>query len=67
MSKLVRLRVSSAQAVVEDCLRAVAWFAVFAIASITVLLSAIMVLNVHPLTEFFDNLQSTAIISLTHI
>jgi hypothetical protein len=52
MSKLVRLRVSSAQAIVEDCLRAVAWFAVFAIASITVLLSAIMVLNVHPLTAF---------------
>jgi hypothetical protein len=65
MNKLVRLRVSSAQAIVEDCLRAVALFAVFAIASITVLLSAIMVLNVHPLTAFLDDLQSTAIISLS--
>jgi hypothetical protein len=54
MSKLVRLRVSWAQAIVEDCLRAVAWFAVFAIASITVLLSAITALNVHPLTTFFE-------------
>jgi hypothetical protein len=48
----VRLRVISAQDIVEDSLRAVALFAVFAIASITVLLSAIMVLNVHPLAAF---------------
>jgi hypothetical protein len=54
MNKLVRLRVSSAQAIVEDCLRAVASCAVFAIARITVLLSAIMILNVHPLTAFFE-------------
>jgi hypothetical protein len=54
MNKPVRFRASSAQALVEDCLKAVAWFAVFAIASVTVLLSAIMVLNVHPLTAFFE-------------
>jgi hypothetical protein len=47
-------RISSPQALIKDCLRAVFWFAAFAIAGTTVLLSAIMVLNVHPLTAPFD-------------
>jgi hypothetical protein len=46
--------INSPQALIKDCLRAVLWFAAFAIAGIAVLLSAIMVLNVHPLTAPFD-------------
>jgi hypothetical protein len=38
----------------RSCLRAVLWFAAFAIAGIRVLLGAIMALNVHPLTALFD-------------
>jgi hypothetical protein len=47
-------RISSPRALIEDCLRAVLWFAAFAIAGIAVLLGAIMALNVRPLTALFD-------------
>ena len=47
-------RISSPQALIEDCLRTVLWFAAFVIAGIAVLLGAIMALNVHPPTALFD-------------